>query len=112
MSQLILGTLHLFAAIMFVGTVFFEVLMLEAIRKPVGHKAMRVVETEIGRRTPTTDVVCHRGSLWRPALPWPGTIMICARTRWIAASQPCSPSTSSSHSAYLPNAGHRGQTTG
>lgn len=50
MSQFILVTLHLFAAIMFVGTVFFEVLILEAIRKPVGREAMRVVETEIGRR--------------------------------------------------------------
>ena len=50
MSHFILVTLHLFAAIMFVGTVFFEVLILEAIRKPVGREAMRVVETEIGRR--------------------------------------------------------------
>jgi len=50
MSHFILVTLHLFAAIMFVGTVFFEVLILEAIRKPVGREAMRMVETEIGRR--------------------------------------------------------------
>ncbi len=50
MSHFVLVTLHLFAAIMFVGTVFFEVLILEAIRKPVGHEVMRVVETEIGRR--------------------------------------------------------------
>lgn len=50
MNQLILVTLHLFAAIMFVGTVFFEVLILAAIRKPVGHETMRVVETEVGRR--------------------------------------------------------------
>lgn len=50
MSYFILVTLHLFAAIMFVGTVFFEVLVLEAIRMPVGPEAMRAVETEIGRR--------------------------------------------------------------
>ena len=50
MSHFILVTLHLFAAIMFVGTVFFEVLILEGIRKPVGREAMRLVETAIGRR--------------------------------------------------------------
>jgi hypothetical protein len=42
--------LHLFAAIMFVGTVFFEVLILESIRRPVGRDAMRLVETAIARR--------------------------------------------------------------
>jgi hypothetical protein len=50
MSHFVLITLHLFAAIMFVGTVFFEVLILEAIRKPVGREAMRTVETAIGHR--------------------------------------------------------------
>ena len=50
MSHFTLLTLHLFAAIMFVGTVFFEVLILEGIRKPVGREAMRTVETAIGRR--------------------------------------------------------------
>ncbi len=50
MSHFILVTLHLFAAIMFVGTVFFEVIILEGIRKPVGRDAMRTVETAIGRR--------------------------------------------------------------
>lgn len=50
MSHFVLVTLHLFAAIMFVGTVFFEVLILEGIRKPVGRDAMRTVETAIGRR--------------------------------------------------------------
>lgn len=49
-SHFVLVTLHLFAAIMFVGTVFFEVLILEAIRKPVGRDAMRTVEAAIGRR--------------------------------------------------------------
>lgn len=43
-------TLHLYAAIFFVGTVFFEVLILEGIRKPLGHDAMRNVELAIGRR--------------------------------------------------------------
>lgn len=46
----ILLLLHLFAAIMFVGTVFFEVLILEGIRKPLGKDAMREVERNIGRR--------------------------------------------------------------
>jgi len=42
--------LHLFAAILFVGTVFFEVLMLEGIRRHVPREAMRAVESAIGRR--------------------------------------------------------------
>jgi hypothetical protein len=50
MSHFVLVTLHLFAAIMFVGTVFFEVLILEGIRKPLGHDTMRAVEIAIGKR--------------------------------------------------------------
>ncbi len=50
MNHLTLVTLHLFAAIFFVGTVFFEVLMLEGIRKHVPRDAMRAVETAIGAR--------------------------------------------------------------
>jgi len=42
--------LHLFAAILFVGTVFFEVLMLEGIRRHVPREAMRAVESAIGQR--------------------------------------------------------------
>lgn len=42
--------LHLFAAIIFVGTVFFEVLILEGIRKPLGRETMRAVELAIGLR--------------------------------------------------------------
>lgn len=42
--------IHLFAAIMFVGTVFFEVLMLEGVRKHVPKEAMRAVEGAIGQR--------------------------------------------------------------
>lgn len=50
MIHAVLITLHLFAAIMFVGTVFFEVLILEGIRKPVGRETMRTVELAIGQR--------------------------------------------------------------
>jgi len=50
MSHFALVTLHLFAAIMLVGTVFFEVIVLEGIRKPVGREAMQTVGTAIGRR--------------------------------------------------------------
>ncbi len=50
MSHFALLTFHLFAAIMFVGTVFFEVLILEGIRKPVGREIMRTIELAIARR--------------------------------------------------------------
>ncbi|MCC7463853.1 MAG: hypothetical protein IT480_15500 [Gammaproteobacteria bacterium] len=50
MGHFILLTLHLFAAIFFVGTVFFEVLILEGVRKPVGREAMRTLEIAIGAR--------------------------------------------------------------
>ncbi|MCC6610694.1 MAG: hypothetical protein IT515_13600 [Burkholderiales bacterium] len=50
MNHFTLLTLHLFAAIMFVGTVFFEVLILEGIRKPVGREVMRTVELAIAQR--------------------------------------------------------------
>lgn len=50
MNYSILLTLHLFAAIFFVGTVFFEVIILEGIRKPLGRETMREVEIAIGRR--------------------------------------------------------------
>ena len=50
MSHFVLVTLHLFAAIMFVGTVFFEVLILGGIRKSVGRETMRSVESAIGQR--------------------------------------------------------------
>ncbi|MDF3846243.1 hypothetical protein P3W55_31465 [Pseudomonas citronellolis] len=46
----ILLTLHLFAALMFVGTVFFEVLILESVRKHVPAAVMRQVEQGIGKR--------------------------------------------------------------
>ncbi|MEO6960134.1 MAG: hypothetical protein ABI228_04060 [Burkholderiaceae bacterium] len=50
MSHSILVTLHLFAAFIFVGTVFFEVLILEGVRKYVPHDVMRQMELGIGQR--------------------------------------------------------------
>lgn len=50
MNYLTLLLLHLFAAILFVGTVFFEVLMLEGIRRHVPRDAMRAIESAIGKR--------------------------------------------------------------
>lgn len=50
MAYLILLVLHLFAAILFVGTVFFEVLILESIHRHVPARAMKMVEGALGRR--------------------------------------------------------------
>ena len=50
MSYPVLLTLHLFGALIFIGTVFFEVLILEGVRKSVDRDAMRAVEQAIGRR--------------------------------------------------------------
>lgn len=50
MSYPLLLTLHLFAALMFIGTVFFEVLILEGVRKHVPHDTMRTLEIAIGMR--------------------------------------------------------------
>ncbi|WP_338579293.1 hypothetical protein [Pseudomonas sp. ML2-2023-6] len=43
-------TLHLFAALIFIGTVFFEVLFLGSIRKQLPAKVMLLVEQGIGQR--------------------------------------------------------------
>ncbi|UCZ85778.1 hypothetical protein LGQ10_05605 [Pseudomonas sp. L5B5] len=43
-------TLHLFAALVFIGTVFFEVLFLESIRRQLPAKVMVLLEQAIGRR--------------------------------------------------------------
>ncbi len=43
-------TLHLLAAIFFVGTVFFEVLVLESVSKHVPRDMMRTLERAIGAR--------------------------------------------------------------
>ena len=50
MSYGVLLTLHLLAAIAFVGTVFFEVVMLEGVRKHLPPATMRAVERAIGDR--------------------------------------------------------------
>lgn len=50
MTYPILLTIHLFCALFFVGTVFFEVLMLEGIRQKVPREAMKQVEMAIGNR--------------------------------------------------------------
>jgi len=50
MAYPIVLTLHLFAAIFFVGTVFFEVLILESIHRQVPARAMTQVEAALGRR--------------------------------------------------------------
>lgn len=43
-------TLHLFCALIFVGAVFFEVLILEGIRKQLSPRFMDALELAIGRR--------------------------------------------------------------
>lgn len=50
MNHGVLLTLHLLAAIAFVGTVFFEVVMLEGVRRHLPHETMRDVERAIGNR--------------------------------------------------------------
>ena len=50
MSYGVLLILHLLAAIAFAGTVFFEVVMLEGVRKHVPQETMRAVERAIGNR--------------------------------------------------------------
>lgn len=45
----LLLVLHLFAALLFVGTVFFEVLILERVRRHVPRNAMHLVESGIGK---------------------------------------------------------------
>ena len=46
----ILLLLHLFAALLFVGTVFFEVLILDTVRRHVPKDAMHRVEFAVGQR--------------------------------------------------------------
>lgn len=50
MSYGLLLVLHLLAAIAFVGTVFFEVVMLQGIRRHVPHEVLKTVEQAIGNR--------------------------------------------------------------
>lgn len=53
MLYLLCLTLHLFAALIFIGTVFFEVLFLENIRKQLPARVMLLVEQGVGRRART-----------------------------------------------------------
>lgn len=50
MSYGLLVALHLLAAIAFAGTVFFEVVMFEGVRRHVPPEALRAVERAIGNR--------------------------------------------------------------
>lgn len=50
MSYGLILTVHLLAAVAFAGTVFFEVVMLEGVRRHVPHDAMRALERAIGNR--------------------------------------------------------------
>jgi hypothetical protein len=50
MNYGLLLVLHLLAAIAFVGTVFFEVVMLDGVRRHLPHETMRAVEQAIGNR--------------------------------------------------------------
>jgi hypothetical protein len=50
MSYGFLLALHLLAAIAFAGTVFFEVVMLEGVRRHLPQQMMREVERAIGNR--------------------------------------------------------------
>ncbi|QEI06371.1 hypothetical protein FXN63_11415 [Pigmentiphaga aceris] len=51
MNYGVLLALHLLAAIAFAGTVFFEVIVLEGVRKHLPPGIMRAVEAAIGNRT-------------------------------------------------------------
>ena len=50
MSYPILHVVHLFAALIFIGAVFFEVLIMESVRKRLPAEVMRMVEEGVGRR--------------------------------------------------------------
>lgn len=50
MNYPVVQLLHLLAAILFVGTVFFEVIILEGIRNKIPRPTMRAVEQNIGQR--------------------------------------------------------------
>ncbi|HEF4759907.1 TPA: hypothetical protein SAN82_002337 [Pseudomonas putida] len=73
-------TLHLFAALIFIGTVFFEILFLESIRKQLPARAMLLVEQGIGRRARTLMpgvllvlFAAGLGMVWLRYLPVLGT---------------------------------------
>ncbi|MBC3372956.1 hypothetical protein HU762_03285 [Pseudomonas sp. SWRI92] len=80
MTYLLFLTLHLFAALIFIGTVFFEVLFLESIRQQLPTKVMVLLEQGISRRA-------------RQLMPWvllvlfgAGVAMVWLRYRAVLAS--------------------------
>ncbi len=80
MEYPILVILHLFCAILFIGVVFFEVVMLEGIRKHIGDEAMKDVEQGLIQRA-------------KKIMPWVvATLFISgiamARHHWPALSHP------------------------
>ena len=50
MTYPVLLTIHLFAALFFIGVVFFEVFMLEPLRPQLPREAMRQLESAVGQR--------------------------------------------------------------
>lgn len=50
MSYSILLIIHLLAAFVFIGTVFFEIIFLSKLHQRIPHDIMRLVEREIGTR--------------------------------------------------------------
>ena len=71
MQHSILVVVHLFAAFVFVGTVFFEVLILEGVRQHVAPETMRTMEKAIGKKArqimPWTLLVLYLAGL---AMAW------------------------------------------
>lgn len=85
----VLLTLHLFAALIFIGTVFFEVLFLDNIRKQLPARLMLLLEQAIGRRArqlmPWVLLVLFGagiGMVWQRYLP-----LLAAP--WLLRSPPC-----------------------
>ncbi len=56
MSYSVLHVVHLLAAIFFIGTLFFEVMILGRIRQQIGEQTMPLVERAVGARS---RVVLH-----------------------------------------------------
>ena len=50
MSHFLLGPLHRLCAMIFVGTVFFEIFILDDLRSSLSRDEMRKVAIEVGRR--------------------------------------------------------------
>jgi len=71
MSYSVLHVVHLLAAIFFIGTLFFEVMILGRIRQQIGEQTMPLVERAVGARS---RVVLHWVVLfvYAPVSAWPG----------------------------------------